>query len=101
MALNKAIPAEVEERMETSEPRSSSRFAPWPHFDQDEIDAATRVLASGKVNYWTGDEGRSFEAEFAGYVGTRHAIALANGTVSLELALRVLGIGPGDEVITT
>jgi dTDP-4-amino-4,6-dideoxygalactose transaminase len=78
-----------------------SRFSPWPHFEQDEIDAAVRVLASGKVNYWTGTEGREFEREFAAHTGSRHAVALANGSVSIELALRVLGIGPGDEVVTT
>jgi dTDP-4-amino-4,6-dideoxygalactose transaminase len=69
-------------------------FAPWPSFGEDEIAAATEVLRSGRVNYWTGTEGREFEQEFASYVGRRHAIALANGTVALELALRVLGIGP-------
>ncbi len=75
--------------------------SPWPYFDQDEIEAATRLLASGKVNYWTGTEGREFEKEYARYVGTRHAVAVANGTLALELALKVLGIGPGDEVVTT
>jgi dTDP-4-amino-4,6-dideoxygalactose transaminase len=73
----------------------------WPYFDQDEIDAAARVLALGKVNYWTGNEGREFEKEYARYVGKRHAVAVANGTLALELALKVLGIGPGDEVVTT
>jgi len=75
--------------------------APWPYFDEDEIEAALRVLRSGKVNYWTGEEGRQFEREFAEFTGCKHAIALSNGTVALELALRVLGVGPGDEVITT
>jgi dTDP-4-amino-4,6-dideoxygalactose transaminase len=74
-------------------------FAPWPSFSQDEIDAVTRVLESGRVNYWTGDEGRQFEAEFAAFVGCKHAVAVANGTVALELALEALGIGPGDEVV--
>ncbi len=74
-------------------------FAPWPSFSAEEIAAAARVLESGKVNYWTGDEGRNFEAEFAAFTGTKHAIALANGTVALELALYALGIGPGDEVV--
>jgi dTDP-4-amino-4,6-dideoxygalactose transaminase len=73
----------------------------WPHFAQDEIEAAARVLESGKVNYWTGEEGRQFEQEFAAHVGSRHAVALANGTVALECALKALGIGPGDEVVTT
>ena len=79
----------------------SKPFAPWPHFEADEIEAATRVLQSGKVNYWTGQEGRLFEREFAEYVGTRYAVALHNGTVALELALYALGIGSGDEVVTT
>uniref|UniRef100_A0A6S6M8E5 Aminotransferase n=1 Tax=Citrifermentans bremense TaxID=60035 RepID=A0A6S6M8E5_9BACT len=59
------------------------------------------MLLSNKVNYWTGTEGRLFEKEFAAYCCARHAIALANGTVALELALYALGIGPGDQVITT
>src|SRR4029077_18043272 len=56
---------------------------------------------SGKINYWTGDEGGQFEAEFANFAGCKHAVALANGTVALELALYALGIGPLDEVVTT
>jgi dTDP-4-amino-4,6-dideoxygalactose transaminase len=74
-------------------------FAPWPHFDAEDIEIAANVLRSGKVNYWTGDEGRKFEAEFAAHVGCKYAVALANGTVALELALYALGIGAGDEVI--
>src|SRR3981081_1432431 len=60
-----------------------------------------RVLRSGKVNYWTGDEGRLFEKEFAEFTNCKYAVALANGTVALEAALKTLGIGPGDDVITT
>lgn len=75
--------------------------APWPFFGADELAAAQRVLTSGKVNYWTGEEGRSFEEEFAAHSRCRHAVAVANGTVALELALRVLGVGPGDEVVTS
>lgn len=82
-------------------PVSAHGFPGWPHFEQDEIDAASSVLASGKVNFWTGSEGRNFEKEFAEFTGTQHAIALANGSLALELALKALGIGPGDEVITT
>ena len=74
---------------------------PWPQYADDEISAVQQVLASGRVNYWTGDEGRTFEREYAHHVGVEYGIALANGTVALELALRVLGIGPGDEVIVT
>lgn len=74
-------------------------FAPWPYFAEDEIEAAAAVLRSGKVNYWTGTEGRQFEQEFSQYLGRRYSVALANGTVALEAALYALGIGPGDEVI--
>ena len=76
-------------------------FASWPHFASEEIEAATAVLRSGKVNYWTGQEGRHFENEFAASVAAKHAICVANGTLALELALTAMGIGPGDEVITT
>lgn len=76
-------------------------FAPWPFFEEDEVAAAAATLRSGKVNYWTGEEGRAFEQEFAAFAGCRHGIALANGTVALELALLALGIGPGDEVLVT
>jgi len=76
-------------------------FLPWPVFTEEEIQAVKDVLRSGKVNYWTGDQGRLFEKEYASFVGTQYAIAVANGTVALELALYALGIGPGDEVIVT
>lgn len=81
-------------------PVRTSPWSPWPRFEQDEVDAACRVLASGRVNYWTGDEGRKFEQEFAHHVGRGYAVVLANGTVALELALFAFGIGPGDEVLT-
>ena len=80
-------------------PVRTKPFAPWPSYSRDEIEAAASVLASGKVNYWTGQEGHQFEAEFASFTGCRHAVALANGTVALELALEGLGIAVGDEVI--
>ena len=76
-------------------------FLPWPSFTQEEADAVSCVLLSNKVNYWTGDVCRAFEREYAAYVGTPYAVAVANGTVALELALYALGIGAGDEVITT
>ena len=76
-------------------------FAPWPHHEPDELEAATRVLASGRTNYWTGQEARAFEREYAQHLARRHAIALTNGTQALELALVAFGIDPGDEVITT
>ena len=59
------------------------------------------VLLSNKVNYWTGTECREFELEFASWCGVEHAVAVANGTLALDLALNALGIGPGDEVVVT
>ena len=76
-------------------------FSPWPSFTEEEADAARDVILSNKVNYWTGQETRSFEKEFAEWAGTDYAVALANGTVALDLALKALGIGAGDEVIVT
>lgn len=79
----------------------NTAFSPWPSFTEAEASAVARVVLSNKVNYWTGTESREFEKEFAAWCGTDHAIALANGTVALDLALHCLGIGPGDEVVVT
>ncbi|TQR65361.1 DegT/DnrJ/EryC1/StrS family aminotransferase [Acinetobacter sp. RF14B] len=76
-------------------------FEPWPSFTQEEADAVSQVLLSNKVNYWTGQECREFEKEFAQFADTRYAVALANGTVALDVALKALGIGAGDDVIVT
>lgn len=106
------IGAEILKQMETNlapavlavdggTPVRTEPFAAWPYFADDEIAAATLVLRSGKVNYWTGTEGRALEQEFAAFAGCRHAVAVANGTLALEACLQALGIGPGDDVITT
>ena len=79
----------------------NSPFAPWPSFSPEEVQAVADVLASNRVNYWTGTKCRQFETAFAEWAGSSHAIALANGTVALDVALKALGIRPGDEVITT
>lgn len=81
------------------EPVRRTPMPGWPHFAADEIAAVGEILASGKVNYWTGTVGRQFEQEYAEYLGVAHAITLANGTVALELGLRAFGVGPGDEVV--
>jgi dTDP-4-amino-4,6-dideoxygalactose transaminase len=78
-----------------------STFSPWPSYSDAEVDAVARVMRSNRVNYWTGTECREFEREFAAWCGSKHAVALANGTVALDLALRALRIGPGDEVVVT
>ncbi len=71
----------------------------WPVIDEEAQEAVCQVLRSGRINYWTGAQTRTFESEFAAYVGVPYALAVANGTLALELALRACGIGPGDEVI--
>ncbi|SPJ20630.1 UDP-4-amino-4-deoxy-L-arabinose-oxoglutarate aminotransferase [Prolinoborus fasciculus] len=79
----------------------NTAFAPWPSFTQQEADAISQVLLSNKVNYWTGQECREFEKEFAQFAETQYAVALANGTVALDVALKALGVGAGDDVIVT
>lgn len=79
----------------------NTAFEPWPSFTEKEADAIKNVLLSNKVNYWTGQECREFEKEFALFSGTKYAVALANGTVALDVALKALQIGTGDDVIVT
>ena len=73
----------------------------WPQFSFKEINAVKKVISSGKVNYLTGEEGKKFESEYARWCGTKYAIALANGTLALEVALKSINIKKGDEVIVT
>ena len=76
-------------------------FPPWPAYTDEEANAVRDVLLSNAVSYWTGNECRKFEKEFADWVGARYAIAVSNGTVALEAALNAAGIGSGDDVIVT
>ncbi|MDO4998502.1 MAG: DegT/DnrJ/EryC1/StrS aminotransferase family protein, partial [Neisseria sp.] len=79
----------------------NTSLAPWPSFTQEEADAVSRVLLSNQVNYWTGTECREFEREFAAWCGTQYAIAVGNGTLALDLALKAIDVGTGDEVVVT
>lgn len=79
----------------------SLKLPTWPSFTQEEADIVSEILLSNKVNYWTGTEGRQFEKEFASFADSEYAIAVANGTVALDLALIALGVGKGDEVVVT
>ena len=99
MTTNPAISSGMEQVAQVAQ--SATAFPRWPRYDDDEVEAVRAVLQSGKVNYWTGGEGRVFEQEYAASVGVKHAIAVANGTVALDLALHALAIGQGDEVIVT
>lgn len=76
-------------------------FAPWPSFSEEEANLIKEVLISNKVNYWTGEETKEFEREFASWSGVKYAVALANGTLALDIALKALEIGAGDDVIVT
>ena len=77
------------------------QFSPWPSYSVEEIDCVKDVLVSNKVNYWTGDECRKFEKEFAAWSDSEYAVSLANGTLALDIAFKALGIGNGDEVSVT
>tara|TARA_B100000242_G_C43055460_1_gene493971 strand:- start:7060 stop:8226 length:1167 start_codon:yes stop_codon:yes gene_type:complete len=77
------------------------KLSPWPHFDQEQIDAVQGVLKSGRVNYWTGQETKEFEKEFLNLSGTKFCLAVANGSVALSAAYIALGLKKGDEIITT
>ena len=79
----------------------NTKFSPWPSFTSEEATAVQQVLLSNKVNYWTGQECREFEKEFAAWSETKYAVALSNGTLALDVALKALDVGPGDEVVVT
>ena len=79
----------------------NTKFSSWPSFTQEESSSIQRVLLSNKVNYWTGEECRKFEKEFASWSESKHAVALCNGTLALDVALNVLNIGDGDEVVVS
>ncbi|MDH5216590.1 MAG: DegT/DnrJ/EryC1/StrS family aminotransferase, partial [Gammaproteobacteria bacterium] len=76
-------------------------FPMWPTYCEEEIQAVEKVLRSGRVNYWTGENGKKFECEFAAKFQCEFGVALANGTVALDAALYSLDIGISDEVIVT
>ena len=77
------------------------KFPKWPHFEKDEVDALKKVIKSGRVNYWTGSQGKIFEEQFAKFSNTKYGIAVSNGTLALDAAYRSMGFSEGDEIITT
>ena len=79
----------------------NKKFTVWPLYTIEEADAVRDVVVSNKVNYWTGNECREFEKEFALWSDVKHAVALGNGTLALDVAFKALNIGNGDEVIVT
>ena len=80
---------------------TSNQFSSWPSYTLEEADAVKDILLSNKVNYWTGEVCRKFEKEFATWSETKYAVAMGNGTLALDAALKALDIGYGDDVIVT
>ena len=73
----------------------------WPKFTKKESELVQKILLSNKVNYLFGSEGKKFEKNFSRFSNTKYALAVANGTLALDLCLRSIGIKNGDEVIVT
>ena len=71
----------------------------WPVFNEKDENAMVEVLRSGK--WWYGEKVAEFERQYAELHGAKHAIACSNGTAALYIAVKALGLGYGDEVITT
>ena len=80
---------------------TNNQFSSWPSYTLEEANSVRDVLLSNKVNYWTGDECHEFEKEFAVWSNSKYAIALGNGTLALDNALKALDVGAGNEVIVT
>ncbi|MEV5313679.1 DegT/DnrJ/EryC1/StrS family aminotransferase [Streptomyces sp. NPDC052610] len=83
----------------TQDSRPKPNFPVWPQYGDEERVGLIRALEQGQWWRMGGSEVDTFEEEFGAYHGTPHALAVTNGTHALELALQVLGVGPGTEVI--
>ncbi len=81
--------------------QKTNDFPSWPSFDRDERDAVMEVLSSGRVSYWNGGRGQALERVIAETCEVKHAIVMANGSVTLDGILAALDIGEGDQVIVT
>ena len=73
----------------------------YPYFDQNSLKRVQKVLKSGRVNYWTGNECKKFEKQFSKYIGNRYSIAVSNGSAALEIALKALDLKKKDEIIVS
>ena len=79
----------------------NTSFPPWPSYTKEESEKISKILLSNRVNYWTGTETKDFEADFAKWSEVSYAIAVANGSVALEMALRAIGLKEDDEVLVS
>jgi dTDP-4-amino-4,6-dideoxygalactose transaminase len=87
--------------MKGGTPVRATSYPPWPVWDDRDVEAVTTVVTSGNWGGFPepGPNAERFEEAFAAYQGARHGVLMANGTVTMEVALKALGIGWGDEVI--
>ncbi|WP_030397946.1 DegT/DnrJ/EryC1/StrS family aminotransferase [Kitasatospora purpeofusca] len=83
----------------TAQGRQAPEFPVWPQYDEAEREGLLRALEQGQWWRMGGKEVDTFEQEFADYHGAAKALAVTNGTHALEIALQLLGVGPGTEVI--
>ena len=74
-------------------------FPPWPQFSERTFTDILEPMRTGRVGYWSGTKGGEFEARWAGWIGSRHAVSCSSGTAALHMSLVGLGVGSGDEVI--
>ena len=77
------------------------RINPWPFYETECIEKVSSILQSGKVNYWTGEEGKCFEKEASDIFDSKYSIALSNGSVALTAAYKALQLKENDEIITS
>ena len=73
----------------------------YPYYNKSSIEKVKKILKSGRVNYWTGDECKNFEKEFSNYHNVKYSLSVSNGSVALEMALKALNLKKTDSVIVT
>ena len=73
----------------------------WPSYNKQQQKIVTKILSSGKVNYWTGRECKNFEIDFSNYHKRKYSVSVSNGSVALEIALKSLSLKAGDQVVVT
>ena len=76
-------------------------IANWPFYGEEEINAVSEILKSGKVNYWTGENVKKFEEEFSQWVGVTNSLSISNGSLALSASYLAIGLRDGDEIITS
>ena len=79
----------------------NTNFTDWPKYSLEEANLAKKILLSNKVNQWTGSYVNEFEKEFSKYHNVKYSIAVSNGSVALDLALKSLRLKKNSEVIVT